>query len=236
MVFDFKRLLTGLYIVFTIFFTYYFNLDLPLIILLIFLSLYETYISKILLKKNLIFFFITILISFLILKLNNLIILYLIFFIFLFLSIFNKNSNIFFTSTLIILFCFLFYLNILDRNIFYLLFIFSFINDTSAFIAGRIIKGPKILAKISPNKTWSGTIISTFITYLILIYFKFDLIYSIFLSISFFVGDIYFSKIKRLNNIKDFSNLLGSHGGILDRLDSILIPSALILFYFNFVQ
>ena len=41
------------------------------------------------------------------------------------------------------------------------------------------------------------------------------------MAISLFYGDIYFSYIKRKLDIKDFSNLLASHGGILDRLDSI---------------
>ena len=54
-------------------------------------------------------------------------------------------------------------------------------------------------------------------------------LFSFICSISFFAGDIYFSYIKRLSNLKDFSNLLKSHGGILDRLDSIF----LIVIFFN---
>ena len=51
------------------------------------------------------------------------------------------------------------------------------------------------------------------------------------ISILLFVGDIFFSYIKRSLNIKDFSPLLGSHGGVLDRLDSIFLVS--IIFQIN---
>ena len=50
-------------------------------------------------------------------------------------------------------------------------------------------------------------------------------------SILLFIGDIFFSYIKRSLNIKDFSPLLGSHGGVLDRLDSIFLIS--IFFHIN---
>jgi len=116
------------------------------------------------------------------------------------------------------------------RKVFYLVFLFSFINDTSAFIIGRLIKGPKIVPKISPNKTWSGTVISFMISSIVLYFFEFEIYYSILVSASFFLSDIYFSYIKRKNNLKDFSNIIKGHGGLLDRMDSILFPSAILFF------
>ena len=122
----------------------------------------------------------------------------------------------------------------IDSNLFYLIIILSFINDTSAYIFGRFIKGPLILKNISPKKTWSGTSISFFISTSLLLYLNFNFLFSIFVSTLFFFGDIYFSYIKRSINIKDFSNLLGGHGGLLDRLDSIFFVILIFLINSNF--
>lgn len=115
-------------------------------------------------------------------------------------------------------------------NIFHIIFI-AFFNDTLAFIFGRMIKGPLIFPSVSPKKTWSGTFISFLLsTFLITYFFDFNIIKSALISISLFFGDLYFSYIKRSINIKDFSNILKGHGGILDRIDSLFI--CISLFYF----
>lgn len=116
---------------------------------------------------------------------------------------------------------------------FYFIILLSYINDTSAYIFGNIIKGPLIIPKISPKKTWSGTLTSLVLTSIVLIIFTNSIFISILISSFFFLGDIYFSFIKRVNNIKDFSNLIVGHGGVLDRLDSILITSFIYFFYLN---
>ncbi len=115
-------------------------------------------------------------------------------------------------------------------NFFYIIFI-AFFNDTLAFIFGKMIKGPLIMPSVSPKKTWSGTIMSFFLSTMLII-FVFDLyiIKAALISISLFFGDLYFSYIKRIINIKDFSNILKGHGGILDRIDSLFI--CISLFYF----
>lgn len=115
-------------------------------------------------------------------------------------------------------------------NIFHIIFI-AFFNDTIAFIFGKMIKGPIIIPSVSPNKTWSGTLISFFVSSILIIFF-FDLYFikAALISISLFFGDLYFSYIKRSINIKDFSNILKGHGGILDRIDSLFI--CISLFYF----
>ena len=111
-------------------------------------------------------------------------------------------------------------------------------SDIGGFIFGKLIGGPK-LNKISPNKTISGsigsllfTILSTsyLIHYFTNIYnFKIILIASI-TSITCQLGDLFFSYLKRKAKLKDTGNFLPGHGGVLDRIDGILVgtPSGII--------
>jgi len=122
---------------------------------------------------------------------------------------------------------------VIDREILYLCFLLSFLNDTSAYIFGNLIKGPLIVPSISPKKTWSGTLISSLISTIIFYFLGYNFLFSLIVGISFFIGDIYFSYIKRILNLKDFSNLLRSHGGILDRLDSVFLIT---IFYNIYIQ
>ena len=122
-----------------------------------------------------------------------------------------------------------------NKKLFFIIIILSFINDTSAFLAGRNFKGPLIAPNISPKKTWSGTIISFLISSSLLIILDFNLLFSILISSSFFMGDLFFSYFKRSINIKDFSNLLMGHGGFLDRFDSIFFATFLLNFYIIYI-
>jgi phosphatidate cytidylyltransferase len=72
--------------------------------------------------------------------------------------------------------------------------------------------------------------VSFFLSTIVLWYMNYTFILALFLSISLFFGDIYFSYIKRKLNLKDFSNTLGNHGGILDRLDSMFLITIIITF------
>tara|TARA_B100001057_G_scaffold125109_2_gene123793 strand:- start:4132 stop:4464 length:333 start_codon:yes stop_codon:yes gene_type:complete len=108
------------------------------------------------------------------------------------------------------------------------------LNDTTAYISGKKIGGPLIIPSISPKKTWSGTSISFLISSIILIYLNTNFFIAILLSISLFLGDIYFSYFKRFLNIKDFSLLLRDHGGILDRLDSMFFSVIIYQIYLFF--
>ena len=105
--------------------------------------------------------------------------------------------------------------------------------DTFAYITGLLIGRHKLLETISPKKTWEGTIggtlFGTFIStmfYITVINTNVNLIkiilISAFLSILGSLGDLVFSAIKRYYGKKDFSNLMPGHGGILDRLDSLI--------------
>ena len=104
-------------------------------------------------------------------------------------------------------------------------------SDIGGFIFGKIFKGPK-LSKISPNKTISGSLGSIFLSSavlsLIFYYFMTNfnfiiLLVSLLTSISCQTGDLFFSYLKRKAKIKDTGNFLPGHGGVLDRLDGILL-------------
>ena len=115
--------------------------------------------------------------------------------------------------------------------------------DIGGLVIGKIFKGKK-LTKISPKKTISGSI-GSFVFSLLLIpfFFKFLNLYaniSLFdiILITFFIsfisqlGDLFISLMKRKANVKNTSDLLPGHGGILDRIDGIIfaVPLGILLF------
>lgn len=110
----------------------------------------------------------------------------------------------------------------------WILFIPMF-NDIFAYLIGSKFGKHKMCKEISPNKTWEGSIGGLLVGSIIsLVFYNFlissiDLkliIITIILSVVGQIGDLIMSKIKRENGIKDFSNLMPGHGGMLDRLDS----------------
>ena len=120
--------------------------------------------------------------------------------------------------------------------------IFSiWINDTMAYIVGSLI-GKTPLSKISPKKTWEGTlggiILATFVAGVIA--WQFDLniqkivIIAGIASIAGTLGDLLESKLKRMADVKDSGNIMPGHGGFLDRFDSLLlaIPAVWLYIYF----
>ncbi len=105
---------------------------------------------------------------------------------------------------------------------------FTMIVDISAYFFGSIIGGPKIIPNISPNKTVAGFVggIIIPIFFCTIIFFKNSNISNIiFLSLIFSIisqfGDFLESGFKRYCFVKDSSNLIPGHGGLLDRMDSI---------------
>lgn len=121
----------------------------------------------------------------------------------------------------------------ISMNLLIYLLLITIITDTYAYITGRLIGRHKLLETISPNKTWEGTIGGTLFGTLIPIVFYYTCInaninlftltcITLFLSILAQFGDLTFSAIKRHYKVKDFSNIMPGHGGILDRCDSII--------------
>lgn len=102
--------------------------------------------------------------------------------------------------------------------------------DIFSYIGGKAIGGYKLCKSISPNKTWSGLIVGIFsslmLTIIILRYFDLYtnsiMLWSLLLSISVQLGDLFESLIKRKHDIKDSGKILPGHGGVLDRVDGLL--------------
>lgn len=124
--------------------------------------------------------------------------------------------------------------------IFFLILITQ-LNDVSQFISGKLFGKRKISPFISPNKTWAGLIGGVLGSMMFGYFFRgllpFTilqvLLLSILIAISGFFGDLNISAIKRDLKIKDMGDLIPGHGGILDRMDS-LIFSNLIFFYLSY--
>jgi len=105
------------------------------------------------------------------------------------------------------------------------------LNDIYQYITGNIFGMHTIAPKISPNKTLEGVIggvILTTLTAIILKYYYWNDLYilvSSIIALLGFFGDIFISYFKRIGNIKDTGNLLKGHGGVLDRIDSLIFVS-----------
>jgi len=112
------------------------------------------------------------------------------------------------------------------------LFLITTMTDTFAYIVGMKKGKKKLLPSVSPNKSVegfvAGLLFGTVIASLFYILCIGDMniflvvIMTSFLSVIGQCGDLVFSQIKRYFNIKDYSNLMPGHGGVLDRLDSII--------------
>ena len=223
MAYNLNRFFVGSSILLVLFASYFLALDFFLFFVVTIFIFYEFYKATLKSKKLLIFIFLLFLFEFSVnyfLIVNYIIIAITLFF--LLSSIYlNRYFNIFFTLYVINILVLVSNLFLIDRNIIYIIISISFINDTIAYIVGTYVKGPLISPKMSPKKTWSGTSFSFFITTLLFIYLDYNLFIAPIMAISLFYGDIYFSFIKRKLGIKDFSRVLSTHGGVLDRIDSI---------------
>ena len=126
------------------------------------------------------------------------------------------------------------------------LFLITILTDTFALITGRLIGKHKLLEAVSPKKTWEGffggSLIATFVcTYYYITIINPDvsllviIFLTLFLTIIGQIGDLFFSAIKRYYGVKDFSNIMPGHGGILDRLDSIIFVMLTYTIFLNYI-
>lgn len=130
----------------------------------------------------------------------------------------------------------------------WLVFISSWLCDTTAYYVGKSLGKTKLCPKVSPKKTIEGSlggllgsavactlfgvVISKYnVSIPLYHYFIIGVLCGVFCQF----GDLVASSIKRYANVKDYSNLIPGHGGILDRFDSILFSSVVVYFYLTLV-
>jgi len=121
----------------------------------------------------------------------------------------------------------------------------AILSDIGGLVFGKTFKGKK-LTKISPNKTISGSIGSIVVLSMVLIpiFYNELIIYDLFtliiltivISLISQIGDLFISFLKRKAKVKDTSDLLPGHGGLLDRVDGIIFAVPLGIFLLNFLN
>jgi phosphatidate cytidylyltransferase len=132
-------------------------------------------------------------------------------------------------------------LRFIDSDIVFWMFLIIWTTDITAYFTGKILGGKKLAPKISPGKTWSGfyggflgAILVGLLSSLIFVgSVYFFLVLSIFISIISQLSDLLESKFKRIFGVKDSGNLIPGHGGVLDRLDGMILSAPFLLFIFN---
>jgi phosphatidate cytidylyltransferase len=116
------------------------------------------------------------------------------------------------------------------------LFAVAWTTDTASYAAGRLIGGPKLAPRISPRKTWSGFIVGALAPALVGCLSGLALkdssawrlsLVSVALALACQAGDLLESAVKRHFGAKDMSQLIPGHGGLLDRIDGLLIAAVL---------
>ena len=123
------------------------------------------------------------------------------------------------------------------------LFIVTALNDIAQFTSGKLFGRQKIVPTISPQKTWQGLLGGVVISVLLSLVLGSYLglgqpawlaTIAVLLSVGGFAGDVMFSAAKRKLGIKDFSNLIPGHGGMLDRADSLVVTAPLLYLLLNY--
>jgi phosphatidate cytidylyltransferase len=135
----------------------------------------------------------------------------------------------------------------IGRNLVFLTFFVTFGSDTMAYFIGKAIGRHKLAPRISPGKTWEGTIAgiigAVIVSLLFTLSTPFELplnyLHSILLGvlISIFgqIGDLVESLLKRHSGAKESGSLMPGHGGLLDRMDSVVFAGVVVYLYYTYV-
>ena len=117
---------------------------------------------------------------------------------------------------------------------------FIWINDTGAYLVGSFIGKHKLYEKISPNKTWEGTLggiaLCIALSFLVAHIFpqlalKHWVVISVIVAVFGTLGDLVESMLKRMAGVKDSGKLMPGHGGVLDRFDSLFFATPFVFCY-----
>jgi phosphatidate cytidylyltransferase len=135
--------------------------------------------------------------------------------------------------------------NVFNPKIIIGLFILIWINDTMAYVVGKSIGKNKLFERISPKKTIEGflgglvfaIICSVFIAqYYILQPVYIWAIIALLVGVLGTIGDLIESKFKRVAGVKDSGKIMPGHGGILDRLDSIIFVGPFVFLLYQILN
>jgi len=158
----------------------------------------------------------------------------------LFRFLYKAISLLYLSSLVYLIFIIESYFPNLEMYLFYSVLV-AILSDIGGLVFGKTFKGKK-LTKISPNKTVSGSIGSLiFSLFLILPFYEKLIICNLFtlivvtiiISISTQLGDLFISLLKRKAKVKNTSDLLPGHGGVLDRVDGIIFAIPIGIFLLN---
>ena len=135
--------------------------------------------------------------------------------------------------------------NYSEMNIVIYLFILIWTCDTGAYLGGKLL-GRNMLSSISPKKTIEGSAAGFILTVAVslVIHYMFPdklnfqdaVVTGIFTGIFSQFGDLFESLIKRYFEVKDSSDIIPGHGGVLDRFDSIIFIAPVIFIYFRYLR
>lgn len=154
------------------------------------------------------------------------------------------NFIFYITSSFIFIFLISNFNGFYDSSIILGCFILIWVNDSFAYVVGKNFGKQKLFYSVSPHKTVEGFIGGLFFccisASLVSRYVNFELntskwlIIAIIISVFGTLGDLIESKFKRQSNVKDSGKIMPGHGGILDRLDSIIFASPYLYLFLKF--
>ena len=120
------------------------------------------------------------------------------------------------------------------------IFVLIWINDITAYLVGITIGRHRLFERISPKKSWEGTLGGTLFTLTAAVWMdnlthalsqRHWLVLAVIVSVFGVLGDLFESMFKRKADLKDSGKIIPGHGGILDRLDSMLFVAPVAFAY-----